>query len=145
MGSSYKLDTTVKADESRCINCGACVRTCPGGLIVKEEYPVPVANAWDLCIDCGHCVAVCPNGAMHQRAMGPEDCMPIDVHLIPRWEEACQFLVSRRSVRVQMNKPVEEEAILRCLNVARFRRSELSFSGTPPRRSCGSLCGSPLM
>jgi ferredoxin len=37
-----------------------------------------------LCIDCGHCVAVCPTGAMRQRSMGPEDCGPIDIHLIPR-------------------------------------------------------------
>jgi ferredoxin len=37
-----------------------------------------------LCIDCGHCVAVCPTGAMGQRSMGPEDCGPIDIHLIPR-------------------------------------------------------------
>ena len=83
-------------------------------------FPVPIENAWDLCIDCGHCVAVCPTGALHQRAMGPEDCDPIDIHLIPRWEEARQFLVSRRSVRVYVNKPVEKDKILQVLDVARF-------------------------
>jgi nitroreductase/NAD-dependent dihydropyrimidine dehydrogenase PreA subunit len=110
-------------DETLCITCGACLRTCPGGLIAKADYPVPVEGGWDLCIDCGHCVAVCPTGAMHQRAMGPEDCEPIDVHLIPRWEAARQFLVSRRSVRVYINKPVEREKILQVLDVARFAPS----------------------
>ena len=89
-------------------------------MITKTDFPVPIPDAWDLCIDCGHCVAVCPTGAMHQRAMGPEDCAPIDIHLIPRWDETRQFLVSRRSVRVYVNKPVEKEKILQCLDVARF-------------------------
>jgi nitroreductase/NAD-dependent dihydropyrimidine dehydrogenase PreA subunit len=123
MDTPYKLDTMIKVDESLCISCDACIRTCPGGLITKKDFPVPIENGWDLCIDCGHCVAVCPTGAVHQRSMGPEDCDPIDIHLIPRWEEAKQFLVSRRSVRVYVNKPVEKEKILQCLNAARLAPS----------------------
>jgi nitroreductase len=60
---------------------------------------------------------------MRQRAMGPEECAPLDVHLIPTWDEARQFLVSRRSVRVYVNKPVEKEKILQCLDVTRFAPS----------------------
>lgn len=120
MDTTYKLDTIIKVDESLCITCGSCVRACPGGLIEKKDYPVPIANSWDQCIDCGHCVAICPTGAMHQRSMSPEDCEPIDIHLIPKWDRVRQYLISRRSVRTYIRKPIEKEKVLQLLDIARY-------------------------
>ena len=120
MKVAYKLDTIIKADESLCINCGGCIRACPGALITKKDFPVPIENAWDLCIDCGHCVAICPTGAMHQRSMSPEDCEPIDIHLVPQWDKVKQYMSSRRSVRTFIKKPIEKEKIEQLLDISRF-------------------------
>ena len=120
MSNNYKSDTMIKVDENLCINCGGCIRACPGGLITKEDFPVPIEDGWDQCIDCGHCVAVCPTEAMHQRSMGPEDCQPIDIHLIPKWERVRQYLISRRSIRGYIKKTIEKEKIMELLDVARY-------------------------
>lgn len=37
----YKLDTMIKVDETLCINCAACLRTCPGCLITRGTTPFP--------------------------------------------------------------------------------------------------------
>lgn len=56
--------TVPSLDTSRCISCGACVRTCTKksvGALKSENYH-PVRNE-EKCIGCGECVISCPNMA----------------------------------------------------------------------------------
>ncbi|MDD1718508.1 MAG: 4Fe-4S dicluster domain-containing protein [Methanoregulaceae archaeon] len=50
----------VTIDESRCISCGSCQRTCPSQAIVVEKE----AKTWQIdrlrCVVCRACVDVCP-------------------------------------------------------------------------------------
>jgi nitroreductase len=57
---------------------------------------------------------------MHQRSMGPEDCEEIDIHLIPKWDRVRQYLISRRSIRRYIRRPVEKDKVLQLLDVARY-------------------------
>jgi ferredoxin len=132
--TAYRLDAIIKIDETLCINCDACIRCCPGGLIAKDTkdaFPVPTADSWNFCIDCGHCVSICPTEALQQRSMGPEDCGSIDIHLVPTFDEARQFLVTRRSIRGYVNKPIEKDKILQLLDLARFAVRIHMIDATP--------------
>lgn len=48
----------LKADKSKCINCGICNKVCPMEIPVKD-----IINHPD-CIKCGRCVAACPKKAL---------------------------------------------------------------------------------
>lgn len=57
----FKTDITrvtfYDADAGRCIDCGACDRTCPFELDVRKE------STGDLCTNCGRCIKAC-NGVL---------------------------------------------------------------------------------
>ena len=52
--------------------------------------------------------------------MKPEECEPIDIHLIPQWDKVRQYLISRRSIRTFIKKPIEKEKVEHLLDISRF-------------------------
>ncbi|UCF96960.1 MAG: 4Fe-4S binding protein [Spirochaetaceae bacterium] len=56
------MNYSVRIDESRCVDCGACTRECQRHLPVYRES-TSAMNALE-CIGCLHCFAVCPQGAI---------------------------------------------------------------------------------
>jgi hypothetical protein len=51
--------------------------------------------------------------------VGLEDCEEIDIHLLSNWDRVRQYLISRRSNRGYVRKPIEKEKILQLLDIAR--------------------------
>lgn len=55
---------SVRWDEGRCAQCGACVVHCPtGALSIVDRATRTIAFCEDNCVECLACVAACPFGA----------------------------------------------------------------------------------
>ena len=110
-------------DEKKCTKDGICVNECPRVIIRMQEgdgYPEIIPGGEETCMLCGHCVAVCPHGALSHAKVPLEDCPPIEEKLTITFEQAAQFLRSRRSIRFYQDKPVEKEKIQRLIEIARY-------------------------
>lgn len=68
-----EIDRFVKADGSKCVLCGLCVKACGKlsvGAIstvnrgVTKEIATPYHEPSSVCIGCGSCASVCPTGAI---------------------------------------------------------------------------------
>jgi uncharacterized Fe-S center protein len=57
-----KLTPVIKVDDSKCVNCYACIAACPIKFCMDGTGDVPRINH-DLCIGCGHCIMACRKGA----------------------------------------------------------------------------------
>jgi iron only hydrogenase large subunit-like protein len=62
MGVANKLNSVIKIDEEKCINCYACISACPVKYCMDGSGEKLTVNH-DLCIGCGHCIAVCHHDA----------------------------------------------------------------------------------
>lgn len=60
-------DGVVVIDHEMCTACGACVKSCPYGVIWMGDY----ANKCDLCDGDPMCVKFCPTGAIRYEEPGP--------------------------------------------------------------------------
>ena len=110
-------------DETKCKQDGICAAECPRQIIIQENdkcFP-HVAQADEAnCMACGHCVAVCPHGALSVTGVAMEDCPEIDKDLVLSWDQAEQFLRSRRSIRWFKDKAMDRGTLEELINTARY-------------------------
>ena len=63
IGARLGIAAKIKVDESACVKCGLCVKSCPMRAMSIENGTVQ--NSTALCIKCGVCSHNCPRGAIH--------------------------------------------------------------------------------
>jgi ferredoxin len=61
-GEIEDVSKSIKQNEDKCIDCGACVVHCPVKAISVEDYKI--IFDYDECIGCKNCVKVCPANAV---------------------------------------------------------------------------------
>ncbi len=113
-------------DRERCQKDGICIAECPLGIIALGDvdgFPAYIPGAREFCIACGHCVAVCPHGALSLTGMPSGECRPVQKELLPTPEQARHFMLSRRSIRVYRDTPVDRATLQEIINVASYAPS----------------------
>jgi iron only hydrogenase large subunit-like protein len=59
---SHSLPSVISVDEKKCLNCHACINSCPVKYCNDASGDFVKINA-DMCIGCGECVKACPHDA----------------------------------------------------------------------------------
>ena len=109
-------------DQSKCKQDRFCVMDCIRHIIHMDEGGFPYTDPAEEanCLVCGHCVAICPHGALSLSHMPLEECPEIDPALTLNWDQAVQFLRSRRSFRIFKDQEVDQETLTRLIETARY-------------------------
>ena len=55
---------SIVRDESLCVKCTLCARTCSDYIGVNSRYSLAKTGDRSVCIHCGQCIAVCPTGSL---------------------------------------------------------------------------------
>ncbi len=60
----------ISVDESKCLGCAACFKSCPQGLINLHDGESRIIHFTRCQEDCDICLKICPVGAISQNGVG---------------------------------------------------------------------------
>lgn len=120
----------VTIDPELCNRDGLCAAICTK--VFEQEKPgsIPQVVRADLCHSCGHCMMICPQGAIGHSDFEPSMIRPVQVGLIPSYEQVREMIVARRSVRTFQTRPVPRGLIDKVIDGARFAPSAKNTQST---------------
>lgn len=110
-------------DADICGKCGLCAMACALKVLKQEERgTIPRVDEARLesCVRCGQCVAICPRGSLSHSHFPAGTVHPIRSEIVPTYDQVLELIRSRRSKRAYKEKPVEQDAIEKVLEAARF-------------------------
>jgi len=106
-------------DETKCTQCGQCVRDCVAKIIKQGDAGVPHVQAEDeaRCIRCQHCLAVCPAAAVSIFGLAPSNSVPLKDDSFPSLGDMISLVRGRRSVRQYRDENVSPDLLRQLLEV----------------------------
>lgn len=106
----------VSIDQEKCIGCSMCIQDCVGSALKLEEGKAVVKRK---CILCGHCAAICPMEAVTITEYAEDQMIPYAKDRFALDPEVFLNAVKfRRSTRNYKNRPIEQEKLMKLLDVA---------------------------
>jgi nitroreductase/NAD-dependent dihydropyrimidine dehydrogenase PreA subunit len=106
----------IEIDSAKCTKCGFCFEVCPNYVLALGEGREIQVRYPEQCCICGHCVAICPENALIHKEMPTEKFE--DLLATPISPESMRnLLLSRRSIRVFIEKPVPKALIKQLIEV----------------------------
>lgn len=108
----------IEKRQDKCVECNLCARDCVMGVWrILDGHTRP--QQVDLCNRCSHCVAVCPTGAIVHNGLDIQSIRKVNkTNLNP--DVFRDIIISRRSVRQFVDKPVPRELIEKMIHLASF-------------------------
>jgi nitroreductase len=100
-------------NKSTCKECDLCISICPSGILAKNDAGVTVflPERTCICIKCGHCMAICSKRSISIEGISYEENLPPLPPNPIHYEAFRDFLMTRRSVRHFIDRPVPGEVL----------------------------------
>ena len=113
-----------------CVRDGLCARVCGKVFAPGAKGEPPVVAHEDSCNSCGHCVLMCPTGAISVTGCFPETIHQAEAAQMPGYEQTRELIVTRRSIRNFLPKPVGKETLEKVIECARYAPSAKNSQST---------------